>query len=300
MTLTDAPRSKIAYLIQALPITDNILIAFEINHSLKLKTDGKEGSMSIKLDMSKAFDKVEWSFLREMLLALGFHLDFVNLLYRCISTVSYSFLLNGQQFGHLKPQRGIRQGDPLSPYLFLICAEAFSCLLQEAERCGNISGVQAGADGPRISHFLFADDILLFGKATLREAQHIKSILQLYKYASGQEINLDKSAIVFSRNTSSEVRQSITNFLGIRETAAHDKYLGLPTVIGCSKRAVFSSIKDRIWRKIHGWNEQRLSRAGKEVLIKAVVQAIPTYSMSCFKFPDSLLGEIQSMISDFW
>ncbi|XP_071912244.1 uncharacterized protein [Coffea arabica] len=136
------------------------------------------------------------------------------------------------------------------------------------------------------------DDTLLFGKVTLREAQHIESILQLYKSASGQEINLDKSAIVFSSNTNSEVRHSITNYLGIKEVVTHDKYLGLPTIIGRSKSAVFSSIKDRIWQKIDGWNEQHLSRARKEVMIKAVVQAIPTYSMSCFKYPDALLSDI--------
>ena len=132
---------------------------------------------------------------------------------------------------------------------------------------------------------LFADDTLLFGKVTLREAQHIESILQLYKSASGQEINLDKSAIVFSSNTSPEVRHRITSYLGIKEVMAHDKYLGLPIVIGRSKSAVFSSIKDRIWQKRHGWNEQRLSKAGKKVMIKAGVQAVPTYSMSCFKIP---------------
>ena len=176
----------------------------------------------------------------------GFHSDFVNLIYRCISTVSYSFLLHGHQFGHLKPQHSVRQGDPISPYVFLICAEAFSCLLQEADHCGNISGVRARVAGPKISHLLFADDTLLFGKATLREAQYIESILQLYKSASGQEINLDKSAIVFSSNTNSKVRHSITNYLGIKEVVTHDKYKGLPTIIGCSKSAVFSSIKDRI------------------------------------------------------
>nr|XP_027118368.1 uncharacterized protein LOC113735569 [Coffea arabica] len=199
-------------------ITDNILIAYEVNHSLKLKSYGQEGLMSIKLDMSKAFDKVEWLFLRHMMIALGFHSAFVDIVFRCISTVSYTFLLNGSQLGNLQPHRGIRQGDPLSPYLFLICAEGFSCLLQEAERCGSIS-------------------------------------------ASGQEVNFDKSAVVFSKNTD-------------------------PT--------------ERIWQRIHGWNEQRLSTAGKEIMIKAVVQAIPTYSMSCFKYPDSLLSDIQSMISNFW
>ncbi|XP_027103053.2 uncharacterized protein [Coffea arabica] len=208
-------------------ITDNILIAYEINHSLKLKSCGQERSMSVKLDMSKAFDK-------------------------------------------------------------------------EAERCGSISGFRIGSRGPTLSHLFFADDTLLFGKASLQEAQHIRTILDLYKAASGQEVNFDKSAVVFSKNTDPTVRRSITQLLNIMEVPTHDQYLGLPTVVGRSTSEVFSSVKERIWQKIHGWNEQRLSKAGKEIMIKAIVQAIPTYSMSCFKYPDSLLSDIQSMISNFW
>ena len=112
---------------------------------------------------------------------------------------------------------------------------------------------------------------MLFGKATLQEARHIQDILQLYKEASGQEINLEKSAVIFSSNIDFSTRQDITQFLNIKEVVAHEKYLGLPTIIGRSNCEVLSSIKDRIWQRIQGWNEQRLSKGGKEVLLKAVV-----------------------------
>ena len=124
--------------------------------------------------------------------------------------------------------------------------------MQEAERCGSISGFRIGSRGPKLSHLLFADDTLLFGKASLQEAQHIKTILDLYKAASGQEVNFDKSAVVFSKNTDPAVRRSITQLLNIKEVPTHDKYLGLPTVVGRSKAEVFSSVKERIWQKIHG------------------------------------------------
>ncbi|KAL0321164.1 UNVERIFIED_CONTAM: putative mitochondrial protein [Sesamum radiatum] len=107
-------------------------------------------------------------------------------------------MLNGSQFGFLRPGRGIRQGDPLSPYLFIICAEALSCLLQEKERCGDIRGVAVARSAPQVSHLLFADDTLIFCQATTAALQVIREVLEKYGRASGQLINLAKSSIVCS------------------------------------------------------------------------------------------------------
>ncbi|KAL0411811.1 UNVERIFIED_CONTAM: putative mitochondrial protein [Sesamum latifolium] len=122
-------------------ISDNILTAFEINHFLNTRTKGKDGYMALKLDVSKAYDKVEWVFLKEVMHRLGFPTPFVNLVMMCVTSASYSFLLNGHQFGSLNPQRGLRQGDSLSPYLFLFCTELFSSLLQLVESAQQIRGV---------------------------------------------------------------------------------------------------------------------------------------------------------------
>ncbi|KAK6131702.1 hypothetical protein DH2020_034499 [Rehmannia glutinosa] len=264
------------------------------------RTSGKQGLMSIKLDMSKAFDRIEWPFAIAALQALGFPPPFIDLIRICIYTPTFSFLLNGSQFGSVKPHRGIRQGDPISPYIFIICAEVFSCILQDLQAAGKIHGIRINKHAPSVSHLFFADDTLLFGRATIEEATHLKFAINLFEQASGQRINFDKSGILFSPNTDHGVALQIAQILGIPIVSSHEKYLGLPSVIGKNKREVFRDIQDRVWKRIQGWKEKTLSQAGREILIKAVIQSIPTYAMSCFRLPDNILHKIQSMAAQFF
>ncbi|KAL0331115.1 UNVERIFIED_CONTAM: putative mitochondrial protein [Sesamum angustifolium] len=281
-------------------ITDNVLLAFELNHFLNTKTKGGQGYMALKLDVSKAYDKVEWAFLKQVMLKLGFPSRFVRLIMFCVSSVSYSFMLGGCQFGSLIPERGLRQGDPLSPYLFLLCTESFCSLIQRAESAARIQGISICRGAPCISHLLFADDTLIFSKASLSSVRAIKDLLEIYRRASGQEINFHKSSVAFSRNTPEALSIGLASVLNIRKENKMELYLGLPSRVVRSKRELFSMIRDRIWKRITGWNDKFLSQAGKEVLIKSVVQAIPSYAMSCFKLPVTLMTEIQGMISNFW
>ncbi|KAK4406046.1 hypothetical protein Sango_0611100 [Sesamum angolense] len=118
--------------------------------------------------------------------------------------------------------------------------------------------------------------------------------------ASGQEINSQKSSVAFSKNCCEEAKRAIVLELEIRTENKMELYLGLPSRAARSKKELFSSIRDKVWKRINGWNEKFLSQAGKEVLIKSIIQAIPTYAMGCFKLPVTLLTEIQSLISNFW
>ena len=190
-------------------IIDNVIIAFETLHYLKNQRGGNNMQIAAKLDMSKAYDRVEWDYLEAILLKLGFQAQWVRLIMECVRSPIYSVMVNGAPQGFIKPGRGIRQRDPLSPYLFLICAEGFSALLRKTERDKLLTSVAICSGGPHISHLFFADDSIIFCKATTESCRALHGILSLYEQASGQKINKEKIALFFSHNTSPERRSQI-------------------------------------------------------------------------------------------
>ena len=122
-------------------ITDNTTIAFEVLHRMRNKRSGKKGQMAMKLDIGKAYDRVEWGFLRQVMQKLGFDEKWVQLAMEMVCTASYSILINGEPKGFIQPSQGIKQGDPLSPYLFLLCAEGLSGMIQKAVENRELHGV---------------------------------------------------------------------------------------------------------------------------------------------------------------
>jgi hypothetical protein len=195
----------------------------------------KVGFMGIKLDISKAYDRVEWTFLESAMRRLGFDGKLVNWIMAYIRPVSYSVVINGSTVGKFAPSRGIRQGDPISPSLFLICAEALSSLFFHVENTWVISRVPTFKRGPKLSHLLFADDSLIFCKANNVEWHRVLRILGVYEAGIGQKLNLQKTSLFFSRNTTMERRVEILNISGLTEATRIDSYLGLPTLVGRSK-----------------------------------------------------------------
>ncbi|XP_031099854.1 uncharacterized protein LOC116004057 [Ipomoea triloba] len=234
--------------------------------------------------MAKAYDRMEWPYLRGMLLALGFAPEWVN----------------GEDIGQVIPTRGIRQGDPLSPYLFIICVEGLSLLLQQAEQQGLIHGCRVARGAPPISHLFFADDSLLFFKANVHEAGVIKQCLTDYEALSGQAVNFNKSSVCFSRNTSRDDREGVVSVLGVGQAPNFGKYLGLPAFVGRNKKAVFVYVEDKLNQRVGTWNKKLISQARKEVVKGAfigkprTVYASPR-SMEAWRFltnPQSLVPRI--------
>ncbi|XP_042954744.1 uncharacterized protein LOC122291171 [Carya illinoinensis] len=231
---------------------------------------------------------------------MGFNEDWTALVMQCISTVSYSILLNGRPQPRFNPMRGRREGDPLSPYLFILCSEVLGKLLDQAEMKGFITGFPFARGSLLVNHLFFADDSLLFCKANALEWSRLYGILKAYEDASGQRLNMDKTTIFFSCNTRSEAKKAILAATGLVEAKSFEKYLGLPAYVGKQKMNAFKPILDSIRAKMQGWTVRFLSQAGKEVLLKSIVQAIPTYCMSIFKLPKTILTAINSLMQKFW
>ena len=281
-------------------ISDNIFVAFETLHSMRNHNKGKSGFMALKLDMSKAYDRLEWEYMKRVMINMGFHDRWIHLMMMCITIASYSMIINREPHGHITPTRGLRQEDPLSPYFFLMCTEGLHGLISKAAHNGDIRGVSLCWNGPRITHLFFADDSLLFCRAREEECQSLLEVLANYERAFGQQINRIKTTIFFSKSTNADTQITIQNLLGVIVVRHYEKYLELPSLVGRNKKESFTYIKQQVWKRIQGWEGKLLSQAGREILIKAVAQSLPTYTRACFKLPTSLCHDLESMICRFF
>lgn len=269
-------------------------------HSLKNRRYGNNGWVALKLDMAKAYDRIEWSYLEAVLRKFGFADQWVRWVMACVTTVSFATVVNGEKGEFFTPSRGIRQGCPLSPYLFILCAEGFHYLIQKEIEEGSLHGIQIGRHCPSISHLFFADDSVLFWEAFASGCHAIDNILRKYEGASGQMVNKDKSSLFFSPNTPDDVKKGISEFLHVRIELQGGKYLGLPSIIGKSKTGVFNYIKDRVNAKLRSWDDSVLNMVGREVMLNTVLLTMPNYVMNCFLLPKRVCKELCSTIRKFW
>ena len=191
-------------------------------------------------------------FLEKMMLHLGFSDSFVSIIMSCIKSISYAVLFNGEPVEHIKPTRGLCQGNPLSPYMFLLCAIGLQGLLHKVESDGAIRGVYICRNGPRVSHIFFADDCVLFCHAKKIECQVILNVLATYERGSGQKINKDKTNLFFSTNTSLDVQESIQQLLGMPSIRNFEKYLGLPALVGRGKKQKFLTLRSVCGKSFKG------------------------------------------------
>lgn len=172
-------------------ITDNVIISYECLNKIGQSRRKKNGLVALKLDISKAYDRIKWSFVEKAMQQLGFFVNWVNLVMNYISTASLSVLINGVPKCLIYPQRGLRQGCPLSPYLFIICAEAFLNLFMVAEKQKLIHGLRFSRN-LSVSHILFADDNLIFSRASNEDCKKLKIDLLCVFQRFGSDFQLQK------------------------------------------------------------------------------------------------------------
>jgi len=236
-------------------ITDNVLIAHEVLHSLRVRKRCATSYMAVKTNISKAYDRIEWRFLEEVL-KKGFDNSWINWIMECVRTVSFSVLINGSPYGQFEPTRGLRQGDPLSPSLFILCVDVLSTLMTQETLEGKIQAIRISNGGPAVSHLLFADDSLFFLKAHQKNSTNLLQIFDEYKETSGPLINFAKSSITFGSRVFQHTREGIMKTLKIPNNCGGGKYLGLPEQFGGRKKEMLQYIHDQVRKRIKGWQRR--------------------------------------------
>eukprot|EP00253_Pinus_taeda_P012272 PITA_12272 len=250
-------------------------------HSLHSR---KEVGMLMQLDLSKAYDKVSSKYLEVVLRAFGFCRTWIKWILALIKSPRYSILVNGAPSIPFTPSRGIRQGDPLSPFLFVIIMEGLSRTIAKKKAEGKIKGLQPIKSLPATTHQQFVDDTMLHGSPTVKEAVAYRDILDLFSQASGMEINFSKSTIFFF-NTHPAVQSHLSQLLGFRIGSLPSRYLGAPLTLRPWQKGHSEKILANMKKRCSHWTNRALNLAAKLILTKAVLQAIPQYLLSMLPAP---------------
>ncbi|KAM6545081.1 hypothetical protein CsatB_025817 [Cannabis sativa] len=280
-------------------IAECSIMAQEVLQSFKRKK-GKHGVMAMKTDMSKVYDRLEWTFLLRVLKANGFSDHVCSIIMTCVTSVTYSVLLNGAPLTPFNPKRGLRQGDPLSPFLFILCSEVLSKLILRAENNGELNGVKVSRIATPITHLFYADDAIFFCKANGSNANALMQCISQYEDWSGQKVNKQKSGVVFSPNTSQRCKDELKNMIGMNCLRRDEKYLSNPFFFSANKRKDFNFLKEKMMSRLEGWRAKNLSQAGRTTLVASVLQSIPGYFMSTALVPKTLCEELDRIVARFW
>jgi hypothetical protein len=219
----------------------------------------------------------------------------------CIETATFSVLINGQPYGPFEAQRGIRQGCPLSPYLFVLAINELSICLQQALQDNHLSGIKLGPDSPPIHSLLFADDLINCGTAEMQQITHMADILQNFCNASGQTPNWSKSNILFSKHVDQIIRDSIKSVFPVQDLQPNTIHLGHPIIINHSdKNQAYNFIYNKFKSKLTVLKAHSLNHAGRITYIQSVFASIPIYYMAHVLFTKKFLAKITSIIRTFW
>jgi hypothetical protein len=220
---------------------------------------------------------------------MGFGQRWCHWIKTCISTVKFSVLINGSPAGFFGNSRGLRQGDPLSPLLFLLVMEVLSKLFQKTEEAGLIWGFLAGELGGsevRISHLLFADDSVVFCDAVPEQVMHIRKVLSYFEVVTGLRVNLSKSEMVPVGTVAG--MQSLADILCCRIGGLPMTYLGMPLGAPYKSLSVWNTILEKIERRLASWQTLYLSKGGRLTLLKSMLSSLRTYFLSLFTIPVSV------------
>ena len=278
-------------------ILDGVMIA---NESMRwLKKNKIPGSL-IKLDFQSAYDSVNWVFLRKVMEKLGFGRTWIEWIMECVSSASMSVLLNGSPLRPFKMEKGLRQGDPLSPYLFILVSEALVYTLKKAHDMNFIEAVQIGKAKVSLKHLQFVDDILIFAPKNPICITNYFRILDVFSLMSGLTLNYNKSAFIPWKQDDQSWVTEIAAGVGCTLASPPFTYLGFPLGQQFNKGAAWKPVIRNIENRLASWKARLLSRAGRLTLIKSVLNSLPVYFMSMFKIPRTVAAKIVKLQRRFF
>ncbi|XP_071902212.1 uncharacterized protein [Coffea arabica] len=260
-------------------IADNILLAQEL--VLDLDRRVKCPNLMLKLDMEKAYDRVEWRFLIFMLRRFGFHEKVVDLIFRTLSNNWFSVLVNGTPTGFFKSTRGVRQGDLLSPALFVLVAEFLGGGLYHLF-CLDKSRFFVSS-GSQVPYLDFADDILIFTRCSEGNLDALKEFLESYQAYSGQKVNASKSAFIMANRATGEQRDLVASKLQFQQLCLPFTYLGSLISRGRERCILLDAIVSRMRDRLCHWSSRLLSSGGKLILLRHVLTSMPMYLLQAAK-----------------
>ncbi|KAJ9544912.1 hypothetical protein OSB04_024619 [Centaurea solstitialis] len=278
-------------------ISDNILLAYELVNGYK-QTSGPP-RCAFKIDIRKAYDSVDWSYILCILQGFGFHPVFVGWIREMMHTSSFSLAINGGSVGFFKGARGLRQGDPISPYIFTLVMEGFNMALRHCiSQASESFGYHRGCENLHISHLCFADDLFVFTRGDIASVEVLKRALQLFREWSGLGPSLEKSEVFFA-NVSEDVKNAILGTLPFSAGTFPIRYLGVPLSPTRLKVADYGGLITKVKQRIHNWKTKCLSFAGRRQLICSVLQSMQLYWMSVFILPSGVIHELEALFRNF-
>ncbi|GKU92387.1 hypothetical protein SLEP1_g6121 [Rubroshorea leprosula] len=266
-------------------LVDSVVIA---NETIEEAQRRKKKGFVFKADFEKAYDKVCWGFLEYMLLRLGFGNKWRVWISECLKTAEVSVLLNGSATRQFKMQRGLRQGDPLSPFLFLIVAEGLIGIISSAVSLGLFNGIAIGQRGMNVTHLQFADDSIVFGEASDENIWAVKSVMRIFEMVSGLKVNFGKS-VLMGINVSEEWMSRTSSILNCKQGKLPCKYLGVPIGGKCRSIATWRPMIESFKKKLASWKNKFISLGGRITLLNSVLSSLPVFTMSVHLLPKGLI-----------
>ncbi|GKV48357.1 hypothetical protein SLEP1_g55180 [Rubroshorea leprosula] len=285
--------------IEGRQLVEGAVIANEILDEVRRK---KKKGFLFKVDFEKAYDKVNWEFIDYMMMRMGFCATWRKWIQECLNSSSVSILINGSPTNQFPVNKGIRQGDPLSPFLFLIVAEGLNGLMSSAVDTERYKGVGIGSGDTMVTHLQFADDTIFFGDATEDNIRVIKCIMRTFELASGLKINFGKSQLI-GVGVDQSWSAKMAYLLCCKEGKLPFKYLGIPIGGNHRRKAMWQPMVESVRKKLASWKGRYLSMGGRITLINSVLSSLPVFLMSVFVIPkekSKLCSEMGRRINGLW